>query len=130
MNRKLLFLGVFLSLIAVLASTTILFLKGASDDAAVNLAFSIAVQLNLFHALVLFVLAWMKRKYTDQNLINAGWIFTFSILIFSGTAYFAMLSTMGTYLFNTVGIVGAFGLVIGWIVLSREFYNIFIPKKH
>jgi uncharacterized membrane protein YgdD (TMEM256/DUF423 family) len=130
MNRKLLFLGVFLSVIAVLASTIILFLKGASDDATENLAFSIAVQLNLFHAVILFILAWMKRKYTDQNLITAGWIFTFSILIFSGTAYFSMLSDMGIMLFNTVGVVGVIGLFIGWILLSKEFYNTFVPKKH
>lgn len=129
MNRKLLFLGVFLSVIAVFASTIILFLKGASDDATENLAFLIAVQLNLFHAVILFVLAWMKRKYTDQNLIAAGWIFTLSILIFSGTAYFSMFSDFGVYLFNTIGITGAIGLFVGWILLSKEFYNTFMPKK-
>jgi uncharacterized membrane protein YgdD (TMEM256/DUF423 family) len=130
MNRKLLFLGVFLSVIAVLASTIILFLKGASDDATENLVFTIAVQLNLFHAVILFILARMKRKYTDQNLITAGWIFTFSVLIFSGTAYFSMLSDSGILLFNTVGAVGVIGLFIGWIVLCKEFYGIFMPKKH
>jgi uncharacterized membrane protein YgdD (TMEM256/DUF423 family) len=130
MNRKLLLLGVILSVVTVVASTAILFLKGASSDATENLAFTIAVQINFFHALILFVLASMKRKYNDENLISIGWIFTLSTLVFSGTAYFSMLSDFGIYLFNTIGIVGAVGLFIGWIALSRAFYSIFVPKKH
>jgi uncharacterized membrane protein YgdD (TMEM256/DUF423 family) len=129
MNRRLLFLGVFLSVIAVVASTSILFLKGASNDPESNLVFTIAVQLNLFHAVLLFVLAWVKRKYDDKNLIITGWIFTFSILIFSGTAYFSMLSETGVILFNTIGVIGVIGLLVGWIALSKEFYDIFVPRR-
>jgi uncharacterized membrane protein YgdD (TMEM256/DUF423 family) len=128
MNRKLLFLGVFLSIIGVFASGMILLLKGASSDATQNLAFVIAVQLNFFHATILFVLAWMKRKYADQNLVSVGWVFTLSILVFSGTSYLSMLFESGTFLFNTVGVAGIIGLISGWIFLSKEFYNTFVPK--
>jgi uncharacterized membrane protein YgdD (TMEM256/DUF423 family) len=122
-NRNLLHLSAFLSIIAVFSSL-ILFLKGGLDNFTQNLIFIIAVQLNLFYAVVLFVLALVKREYKDQRLITAGWIFTLSILVFSGTAYFSMLSKMGIILFNTIGITGIIGLIVGWIVLTTEFYHV------
>jgi uncharacterized membrane protein YgdD (TMEM256/DUF423 family) len=66
----------------------------------------------------------MKREHADQKLITAGWIFTLSILIFSGTAYFSMLSEIGIILFNTIGISSIIGLIVGWLMLTSEFYQV------
>lgn len=128
MNRKLLFLGVSLSIIAVVFSIAIQFIIGASSDVSKNFAFHNALQIHFFHTLVIFFLATVKRKYTDQNLIIAGWLFGFSILLFSVPAYIGMFSKTGIVLFNTVGLVGSLGFIIGWILLLKTFYDMFLSK--
>ncbi len=130
MNRKLLALGFLLGCFAVLSSISILFLKGASGDLDENLGFSIALTLNCFHALLLLVLSSIKRKYTDQQLISIGWVFTLSTIVFSGTAYLGMMSEFGIMLFNTVGIIGGLGIIISWIALGKILYDIYAVRKN
>lgn len=129
MNRKLLFLGIILGIIAIVSSIVILFVAGESKDTSTTFAFQAALQIHLFHAVILMVLAAAKRKYTDQNLVITGWIFTFSVLLFSIPAYLAMFNEIGVLLFNTVGIIGGLGFVIGWILLAQTFYSSLIAKS-
>jgi len=130
MNRQLLFLGTFLGAFAVLIciATTFLTDKLYSENHEKYIYF-IGLQLNVFHSLLLLILAWIKRKYTDQNLISIGWIFTGSILLFSGTTYLSMFNQAGVFLFETIGVIGGLGLVIGWVFLFREFYSNFVLSK-
>ena len=130
MNRQLLFLGTFLGAFAVLVCIAATFLtEKLYTENTEKFIYFVGLQLNVFHALLLLILAWIKRKYTDQNLITVGWIFTGSTLIFSGTAYLSMFTEFGVLLFNTIGVIGGIGLIIGWMFLFREFYSNFIISR-
>lgn len=130
MNRQLLFLGTFLGAFAVLICIVVTFLtEKLYTENTEKYVYLIGLQLNVFHSLLILILSWIKRKYTDQNLITVGWIFTGSVLLFSGSAYLAMFSELGILLFNTMGVIGGIGLVIGWAFLFREFYSNFILKR-
>lgn len=131
MSRKLLFPGVFLGFIAVLACLLILFL---TDETEQNLNsysnFQIALQINLFHGLLLMILSAIKRRYTDQSLITAGWLLAFSTLLLAIPAYLGVFAEIGEMLFDTLGIFGGLGLVIGWLILIKSFYDSYIAKEH
>ena len=130
MSRQLLVLGTFLGALAVLVCIAVTFLtEKFYTENSEKYIYLIGLQLNLFHALLLLILSWIKRKYNDQNLIPVGWIFTGSILLFSGTTYLSMFNPLGILMFNTIGVIGAIGLAIGWFFLFREFYNSFIVKR-
>lgn len=129
MNRRLLFLGTFLGAFAVIVCLTVTFLtEKLYTENAEKYIYFVGQQMNIFHVLIILILAWMKRKYSDQNLITVGGVFAGSILLFSGTAYLSIFSESGILLFNTVGVVGAFGFVIGWFLLTREFYLTYTSK--
>lgn len=129
MNRQLLFLGIFLSIVAMVSTATILLLTDASvDNINIYANFQIGLQINLFHAIILFILALVKRKYNDQNLINASYIFVISTLLLVVPAYFGVL-TENEVIFELVSIFGLIGLVIGWILLTKTFYDIYYAKR-
>lgn len=129
MNRKLLFLGINLSSIALVATSAILFLTDAtSDNVSIYSNFQIALQINLFHAIVLFILALAKRKYNDKNLVNTGYIFTLSTLILALPAYIGVL-TGNEIMFELASISGLIGLICGWILLTKSFYDIYFAKR-
>jgi uncharacterized membrane protein YgdD (TMEM256/DUF423 family) len=130
MNRQLLFLGASLGAFAVFVCIAIIFFtEKLYTENTVKYIYLVGLQLNAFHSLLIIMMAWIKRKYVDQNLITVGWIFTISVLLFSGSAYISMFNEFGVTLFNTVGLIGGIGLVIGWAFLFREFYNSFILKR-
>lgn len=130
MNRQLLFLGIFLSSVAMLCTLAILFL---TDETTKNLNsysnFQIALQVNLFHAIVLFVLAQTKRKYNDKNFIIVGYLFVLSTLLLAIPAYIGVFNPFGETLFELVGLFGGIGLIISWIVLTKSFYDIYFAKR-
>ena len=130
MNRQLLFLGASLGAFAVFVCIAIIFFtEKLYTENTVKYIYLVGLQLNAFHSLLIIMMAWIKRKYVDQNLITVGWIFTISVLLFSGSAYISMFNEFGVTLFNTVGLIGGIGLVIGGAFLFREFYNSFILKR-
>jgi uncharacterized membrane protein YgdD (TMEM256/DUF423 family) len=130
MNRQLLFLGISLGLIAILVTVLFTFLSERFyTEPANGIIFLFGLQINIFHALMLLIMSWLKRKYTDAEIISAGQIFTVGTLLFSGAAYFNMLTEDSLAIFNMVGLAGAIVLLAGWIALFRALYITFI-KKH
>lgn len=130
MNRRLLFLGTSLSFIAMLFALAVLFLTDKTSENIVSYSnFQVAFQINLFHAGLLFILAIVKRKYNDKNIVIVGNIFAFSTLLLAIPAYIGMFLPIGETLFYLVGIFGGIGLIIGWIVFSKSFYDIYSVKR-
>lgn len=129
MNRKLLFLGVILSGVAMVSTAAILLLTDASaDNVSAYSNFQIALQINLFHAIVLFFLAQAKRKYNDQNLVIAGYIFVVGTLLLALPAYVGLL-IHNEIMFELTSVFGLMGLIIGWILLTKSFYDIYFAKR-
>lgn len=129
MNRKLLLLGIFLSLLAMASTAMVLLMTNASaDNVNIYSNFQIALQINLFHAIILFFLAQIKRRYNDRNMVNAGYIFVVGTLLLVLPAYIGAL-TKNEMMFELVSIFGLIGLIIGWIVLTKSFYDIYFSKR-
>jgi len=128
-NRKLLFLGIFLGLVAVASTTAILLLTNASaNNIGAYSNIQIALQISFFHAAILMFLAQVKRKYTDQDLVNIGYIFTISTLVLILPACIAVFIG-DSVVFEFACIAGMIGLVSGWIALTKSFYDVHFPKR-
>jgi hypothetical protein len=127
MNRKLLFLGTTLGLLATLAGIGLVFMINHEDINRILVAI-IGLNINLFHALLLLILAWIKRKYQDQNLVAAGGALFAGVLVFSLPAYLWGISEGGAMIFNTVGMAGVPILLIGWGLMIKEFVTGFMKK--
>jgi len=130
MNQKLLFLGIFLSLFAIsFLSLVTVFVSETENNTTLFSNFQLALQVNFFHAIVLFVLASLKRKYTDKGLLSAGYLLLAGTVVFSLPAYVGLLIN-NEVLFTLLNIFGLIGIFIGWIVITKTFYEIYYPKRH
>ncbi len=127
MNRKLLFLGTVLGLLATLAGIGLVFMINHEDINRILIAI-IGLNINFFHALLLLILAWIKRKYQDQNLVVAGGVLFAGVLVFSLPTYLWGISEGGAMIFNTVGVAGVPVLLIGWGIMIKEFVTSFMKK--
>ena len=129
MNRKLLFLGISLSLIAVVATAvTLLSTNVSANNVGAYSNLQIALQISFFHAVVLLFLAQVKRKYTDRDLVSVGYIFMISTLVL------LLPACIGVFIgdsvaFEFASITGIIGLVSGWIALTKSFYDVHFPKR-
>ena len=129
MNRKLLFSGFFLSLVAISSiALTSVFATRTENNLILFSNFGTALQVNFFHAIFLIVLAQIKRKYTDKNLLNGGNLLLISTLVFSLPAYMSML-IKDSIVFELVKVFGIIGLFVGWIVITKAFYDIYYPSR-
>lgn len=129
MNRKLLFSGIFLSIVAVSSiALTSVFATKTDGNLILFSNFDLALQVNFFHAIFLIVLAQLKRKYTDKNLLNGGNVLLVSTLIFSLPAYISIF-TKEAIVFELVKVFGIIGLFVGWIVITKAFYDIYYPPR-
>lgn len=129
MNRKLLFSGIFLSIVAVSSiALTSVFATKTDSNLILFSNFDLALQVNFFHAIFLIVLAQLKRKYTDKNLLNGGNVLLVSTLIFSLPAYISIF-TKEAIVFELVKVFGIIGLFVGWIVITKAFYDIYYPPR-
>lgn len=129
MNRKLFFYGIFLSLVAVSSiALTSVFAIRTEENLILFSDFDLALQVNFFHAIFLIVLAQIKRKYTDKNLLNGGYVLLASTLIFSLPAYVGIFIKQ-EMIFELAKVVGVIGLLVGWISITKTFYDIYYPKR-
>ena len=129
MNRKLLFSGIFLSIVAVSSIALISVFATKTDGNLILFSnFDLALQVNFFHAIFLIVLAQLKRKYTDKNLLNGGNVLLVSTLIFSLPAYISIF-TKEAIVFELVKVFGIIGLFVGWIVITKAFYDVYYPPR-
>jgi uncharacterized membrane protein YgdD (TMEM256/DUF423 family) len=82
--------------------------------------FEVGVRYQVYHALGLFVVAWMAQAAVgtrDQALVNAaGWLFVAGIALFSGSLY--ALSLSGVRWLGAITPLGGLCFLAGWGALS------------
>jgi uncharacterized membrane protein YgdD (TMEM256/DUF423 family) len=84
--------------------------------------FEVGVRYQMYHALALFVVAWLMEKMPGAGLVATGWLFVAGMVLFSGSIY--LLSTRGlTGLENAgwlgpVTPLGGLCFIAGWISLA------------
>jgi uncharacterized membrane protein YgdD (TMEM256/DUF423 family) len=78
--------------------------------------FETGVRYQFYHALALFVVAWLSKTHPDGFVTAAGWAFVFGILVFSGSLY--VLSISGVRGWGAITPVGGFAFLLGWLALA------------
>ncbi|THE13758.1 DUF423 domain-containing protein [Bacillus timonensis] len=75
-----------------------------------------AVQYQMFHALGLFVVAFLADKFSQVSLITtAGWSLFVGIILFSGSLY--VLSVSGIKILGAITPLGGVAFLLGWVLL-------------
>ncbi len=75
-----------------------------------------AARYQMYHALGLFVVAWVWRE-TEQSLaIKAGWLLCTGILLFSGSLYLVALA--GIKWMGALTPLGGVSFIGGWICIA------------
>ena len=71
------------------------------------------VRYQMYHALALFVAAWLYHQTESTVALVAGWSFASGILVFSGSLY--LLVFTGVRTFGAITPVGGLALMAGWL---------------
>ena len=95
-------------------------LKGVSD-ASMLAAFETAVRYQMYHALVLCILARVGERQQAGALTFAGWCFVAGIALFSGSLYVTTLS--GIRWVGALTPIGGVSMILGWSLLAREAWR-------
>jgi len=89
-------------------------LSGKLTPAMLNI-FEIAVRYQIYHALVLLILACLSRHLPTIPINLAGWFITTGTFIFSGTLF--ILSLSGQHWWGAITPFGGLALLAGWSCL-------------
>jgi len=74
------------------------------------------VQYQMFHAMGLFVIAFLLNKFPQSSLLTAsGWIMFAGVVLFSGSLY--VLSTSGIKVLGAITPLGGVAFIVAWILI-------------
>ncbi|MGG3193567.1 DUF423 domain-containing protein [Priestia aryabhattai] len=74
------------------------------------------VQYQMFHAMGLFVIAFLLSKFPQSSLLtSSGWIMFAGIVLFSGSLY--VLSTSGIKVLGAITPLGGVAFIVAWILI-------------
>ncbi len=71
------------------------------------------VQYQMYHALALFVAAWLYHQTEAITALAAGWSFTAGILVFSGSLFIMVLT--GARGLGAITPIGGLAMIAGWL---------------
>lgn len=77
--------------------------------------FETGVRYQMYHALALFVVAWIQAQWPSSQVAWAGYLFIAGILIFSGSLYLLVLTD--TPWLGAVTPLGGVAFIVGWALL-------------
>ena len=80
-----------------------------------------AVRYQMYHALGLFVVAWLCRDSNDRWAIKAGWLFFAGILLFSGSLYIVALA--GIPWMGAMTPLGGLAFIAGWLCIALALWR-------
>jgi uncharacterized membrane protein YgdD (TMEM256/DUF423 family) len=78
--------------------------------------FETGIRYHFYHALGLFVVAWLSESHPSGWVNGAGWCFLVGIVIFSGSLY--ILSMSGVRWWGAVTPIGGVAFLAGWLALT------------
>jgi uncharacterized membrane protein YgdD (TMEM256/DUF423 family) len=89
-------------------------LRGRLSAESLNV-FETGVRYQMYHAFALFVVAIALARFGGWSVRAAGWMFTFGIVIFSGSLY--ALALTGVRTFGAITPIGGLAFLAGWGLL-------------
>jgi uncharacterized membrane protein YgdD (TMEM256/DUF423 family) len=110
--------SVFMALSVALGAFGAHALKAKLTTEMLNV-FEVGVRYQVYHALGLFVVAWLAQPSMGlrESFINtAGWLFIVGILLFSGSLY--GLSLSGIRWMGAITPLGGLCFIAGWVALA------------
>jgi uncharacterized membrane protein YgdD (TMEM256/DUF423 family) len=84
-------------------------------SAEMKAVFETGVRYQAYHALALFVVAWLASQWPGPRVDQAGWCFVAGILLFSGSLY--ALSLTGVKVLGAITPIGGLLFMIGWLLV-------------
>lgn len=78
--------------------------------------FEIAVRYQMYHAIALFLVAWLAERANGGPAGVAGWLFVVGILVFSATLYAIALG--GPRWLGAITPIGGLCFLVGWLLLG------------
>jgi uncharacterized membrane protein YgdD (TMEM256/DUF423 family) len=78
--------------------------------------FETGVRYQMYHALGLLAAALLLARAPSTSAVAAGWLFTFGIIVFSGSLYILVLSGVRTW--GAVTPFGGVAMIAGWALLA------------
>jgi uncharacterized membrane protein YgdD (TMEM256/DUF423 family) len=90
-------------------------LRGRLAEDMLNV-FETGIRYHFYHALGLFVVAWLSETHPSGWVTVAGWCFVLGIVIFSGSLY--LLSASGARWWGAVTPIGGVAFLAGWLALA------------
>ncbi|HVG02634.1 MAG TPA: DUF423 domain-containing protein [Nitrospira sp.] len=80
-----------------------------------------AVRYQMYHALGLFVVAWLCRDTNDRWALKAGWLFCAGIPLFSGSLYIVALA--GIPWMGALTPLGGLAFIAGWLCIAWTLWR-------
>lgn len=121
MTRRLLILGSVFAGLGVAAGAFGAHMLGAYVAPHRLGTFEVAVRYQMYHALALLMLGLYGKQIAGPLLTWAGYLFTFGIVLFSGSLYLLVL-TDKTWL-GAVTPIGGVAFIAGWVLLATAAYR-------
>ncbi len=81
-----------------------------------------AARYQMYHALGLFVVAWLARETDNPLAVKAGWLFCMGILLFSGSLYIVALA--GIKWMGALTPVGGVSFIGGWTCVAWTAWSV------
>lgn len=78
--------------------------------------FETGVRYQMYHALGLFVVAWLATRFPGPWIAASGWFMVAGIVVFSGSLYLLVVS--GIRWLGAVTPVGGLSLLVAWVALG------------
>lgn len=78
--------------------------------------FETAARYHLVHALAIVAVAWAADRFPGACVTAAGWLFLGGILLFSGSLYALVLTSVRGL--GAITPLGGLALIAGWILLA------------
>ena len=94
-------------------------LKGRLSE-SFQAAFETGVRYHVYHALALFVVAWLSEAHPHVFVRVSGYAFTLGIVLFSGSLY--LLCLTGTSTWGAVTPIGGLAFLAGWGFLALSAF--------
>ena len=83
--------------------------------------FETGVRYHFYHALALFVVAWLSERHPGTLVEGAGYAFVVGIVLFSGSLY--VLSGTGVRWLGAITPIGGLAFLVGWLLLVLSTFG-------
>ncbi len=84
--------------------------------------FETGVRYQMYHALALLLIGWLRYRLGTPGLSVAGWCFLAGIVLFSGSLYVLVLTN--TPWLGAVAPLGGTAFILGWGVLAWSLWHV------